>query len=120
MSGSQKMTREQKFKRANSLLRRLIEFEEEELPKFSEILEDRLENMNLMEEDKVDLKTIVRKLEEKNMILSSKVGDMKLLIEEMMSQFRELVSKDYIELQKIRKEMMLKNLYSTETFKSKK
>ena len=79
-------------------MRRLIDYDEEEVPKYSLILSEKLQHLDIMEEDKVDLRSIVRKLEEKNMILCSKLGDMKLLIEEMMSQFRELVSKDYIEL----------------------
>lgn len=103
---SQAESQEQRLEEASSMIKRLLETDgQSEVPIYSKELDRKLDRLNLPEEEKASLKSIVVKLEEKNMILNSKVGDMKLLIEEMMSQFRELVSRDYIELQKIRKEI---------------
>lgn len=88
------------------MIKRLLEVDEEEdIHRVSEVIDQKLDRMNLLEEDKDYLKSLIVKLEEKNMILNSKFRDMKLVIQEMMSQFKELVSTDYIELQKIRKEI---------------
>lgn len=94
--------------RAEGMFKQMFDIDYGE--KLIEKFDQRVEEMNVKAEISDELREICVKQEEKNLMLHSKLMDMRGLIEQMMKQFRELVNKDYKELQKIHKEMVLKSL----------
>lgn len=94
--------------RAEGMFKQMFDIEYGD--KLIEEFDNRVTALNLRADISDDLREIVMKQEEKNLMLHSKLMDMRGLIEQMMKQFRDLVNRDYYELQKIHKEMVLKTL----------
>ena len=83
--------------KSDRVIKDFLELDSDE--EFNSMFSQQLKSFSLSSDVQRSLKKMFRKMEEKNIVLKSKMEDMKLLMSDMMANFKDLVSKDYEDLQ---------------------
>jgi len=92
--------------KSDSLIKNFLELEIED--ELTQLFTEKMKSLGLDSRSQSSLRTVFKKLEERNMVLKSKIREMKQLMADLMNNFKTLVSKDYEDLEYLQREIMMR------------